>query len=395
MPRVRLTKQVCDTTEYPTDKKGKGFYALQDTEVHGLALRISSENRKRWVLRYRFGGRTREMRLGPYEALSVDHARKLSREHLGSVATGVDPQRDKDRIKHEHTFEQLCVDYLEKKAVHLRTSSEHERRVNKNLLPMLGKKPVSMVTKADIRKIHEGMKGSPYEANRTLMLVSSIYKFAVGAGYIDEQTPHWARGITKYPEKKRQRWLHGEELQRFLEALAKEPNPVLRGAILFLLHTGLRKSEALGLTWDRIDFTNGVAKIPQTKNNEPFTVPLSPQALQILREMQSIACNEWCFPSLRRPGIPVSEPQFALRRACERAGITNVRLHDLRRSFGSNAVSAGLPLEVVSHLLNHKSIHTTRSVYGHLSIDPLKKATEKIGNVLSFEEIKEREEESA
>jgi integrase len=196
-----------------------------------------------------------------------------------------------------------------------------------------------------------------------------------------------AKGIQKYQEEKRDRWLNGEELQRFWAVLDKHPNNLTAYIFKFLLLTGARKSEATQATWDQFDLEKGLWTKPShmTKQKKTEYLPLSGKALEVLQEIKKLSGNSiFLFPG-RVEGQPIKEIKTFWKTAIKAANLKNIRIHDLRHTHASHLVSSGLSLSIVGKLLGHTQASTTQR-YAHLADEPLRQAAElfssKIGEKL-------------
>jgi integrase len=194
-----------------------------------------------------------------------------------------------------------------------------------------------------------------------------------------------AKGIPKNSEERRERYLSQAEIAAVSKALADYPSQNAANAVRWLLLTGCRKSEALAMTWDQVDWDAGAWIKPSahTKQKKTHRVPLSAPALQLLRDVaQSQRQGErFVFPG-RKPGEPLKQLHTVWNHVREQAGVEDVRLHDLRHTYASILVSAGLSLPMIGALLGHTQQATTQR-YAHLFDDPLREATERVGAVVS------------
>lgn len=171
-------------------------------------------------------------------------------------------------------------------------------------------------------------KNGPYTANRVLSLISVVFNQAIDRGW-DGVNP--AKGVTKNKEKSRDRFVQGDEMQHFLQAVEEEPSDVMRDFFMMLLFCGQRKSNVCAMRWDEIDFTHCLWRIPDTKNNDPLFVVLTEPALEILqRRKKKRKDSVWVFPSERSESGHLVESKRAWKALLKRAGLENLRLHDLR-----------------------------------------------------------------
>lgn len=188
------------------------------------------------------------------------------------------------------------------------------------------------------------------------------------------------KGIERYPEEKRNRWLDNDEVQRLWDVLNEYNNQDVANAIRLLLLTGSRRNEVLHATWDQFDLDNSVWTKPAhtTKQKRMEHLPLSAQAISILKTMKSKSNSSFLFPG-KTSNKPVQGIKKAWHTIRKKAELSDVRLHDLRHTYASHLVSNGLSLSIVGKLLGHTQVSTTQR-YAHLADEPLRNATAFFGN---------------
>ncbi len=239
-------------------------------------------------------------------------------------------------------------------------------------------------TRADILKLHHSLRKVPYEANRTLALISKMMNLAEAWGLRPEGT-NPCRHVKRYAEKKRERFLTGAELARLGAALSEAEvaqgasNSVI-AAIRLLLVTGCRLNEILTLRWDYLDMEGQCLRLPETKTGAKV-VQLSAPALEILSKIERRDDNPHVIVGKRR-GSHLVNAQKPWRHIRAQADLDDVRLHDLRHTFASIAAGLGEGLPMIGKLLGHTQAATTHR-YAHLASDPVKQSAERIGAVVS------------
>ncbi len=184
-----------------------------------------------------------------------------------------------------------------------------------------------------------------------------------------------AIGIKRNKEKSRDRFIQGDELPRFFEAVAKEENEAIRDYVLISLLTGARRANVLAMRWQDINFERAEWRIEETKNGTPQTVALSPEAVEILLNRKPSDNEVFVFPGSGKAGH-LMEPKKGWKRILERAGIDNLRIHDLRRTLGSWQAKTGASLAIIGKSLNHKNQNTT-AIYARLDLDPVRDSVNK------------------
>tara|TARA_R110002051_G_scaffold153904_1_gene226236 strand:- start:7516 stop:8685 length:1170 start_codon:yes stop_codon:yes gene_type:complete len=356
-----------------TAAKGKRDY-YYDAKEKGLVLAVTPAGGKSFYLYKRIDGRPERLLLGKFPDLTVENARKLAASAKGEIAMGENPQKAKRSIRDEMTFGALFSEYLEKHSkVHKRSWAYDEREVNKFLKHWFNRK-ISSIEKAEVERLHAkvGKDNGLYQANRLLERIRSIFNKAADWGW---QGTNPATGIKKYREKSRDRFLQPEELPRFFEALANEPNEAARDFFMISLLAGARKSNTLAMRWDEISFHGETWRIALTKNDDPQIVHLSPQAMEILKERKLHSLSPWVFPGGGASGH-LADPKKAWMRILKEAGIADLRIHDLRRTLGSWQAATGANSYIIGKSLGHRSQQST-AVYARLNLDPVRDSVNK------------------
>ena len=374
----------------PPARGSKIFY---DRELSGFGVRITYRGTVSFVLSY-YGVRPgagkkkykeRRITLGRVPVLKADQARELAIELRGGLLRNQDPldRRRQEFETSRPTVAQLAEEYRIRHAEPYNRASSI--RSNKSLLgfilPRLGQVEVTAVERGQIEGLHRQLKTTPYQANRMLALLSKMFSLAVVWGLRSDNP---VRGIPRYPEDRRERWLNQEELGRLIEALDQHPNRGGAEAIRMILLTGCRKSEALGARWDEFDLERGVWTKPShaTKQKRIEHVPLSRLACAILQgRKEQVNGGPFLFPG-RRAGKHLREISNVWREVCQKAKLKGVRLHDLRHTFASHLVSSGVPLAVVGKLLGHTQPQTTAR-YAHLADSPVREAANRFELILN------------
>ena len=339
---------------------------------------------KSFVIQYRSKqtGRSKRKTLGKYgPTLSLGTAREMARNLLAEVIRGGDPVSDGQLLRKSPTVSSLAEQYLTEHAIPKKRpgSVRNDRSMlERYILPKLGELKVIEVTHQHIQKLHNQMRDTPYQANRTLALASKMFQLSVRWGMRSDNP---ARGVEKYVEEKRDRWLSDAELQRLLTALSEHPNQTAANAIRFQLLTGARIGEVLTAKWEDIDLVRRVWTKPShhTKQKRREHLPLSSATTALLSEMQvSNSLNSsWIFPG-RDPKQPYKDLKGFWRSITKSANLENYRVHDNRHTHASHLVSSGLSLPIVGRLLGHTNPSTTQR-YAHLADDPLRQAADVMG----------------
>lgn len=374
---ANFTKAVIEAEPAPSN--GKRAY-LYDTKESGLLLQTMPSGRKTFQLyKWHKTGPVR-VTLGTWPEMTVEQARGKARSVKVQMDTGINPNDLLREVRQEMTFAELFALFMERHAKPTkRTWQEDLREYEQHLARKIGGRKLSTITRKDIAALHAARgEAHPVSANRLLALISTVFGRAKEWGYWEGENP--CVGIRHFPERSRDRFLSDDELRRLFEALEEEANIVCRDFFLVALLTGARRANVLEMEWADIDFSASIWRIPQTKNGTPQTVPLIPVVVEILQRRLEVAKLEgrnsvFVFPGNGKTGHLI-EPKSAWKRICAKAGIEGVRIHDLRRTFGSWQAITGASLPIIGKSLNHKSQSTT-AIYARLDLDPVRASMEK------------------
>jgi integrase len=380
MPQ-RITKRTVDQLSPASND------VLQwDTEVKGFGVRCRPSGAKYYVLKMRVGGRQRWLTIGRHGSpWTPDKARSEALRLLGLKSGGKDPASERDHQKGVITVAELGSRFLTAYVPqHSKpnTAYEYRRAVELFINPALGRHRISDLLRADVAGFHHDLRDRPYQANRALGVLSKMLNLAEEWGLRpDGSNP--CRHVKKYREQKRERFLTREEMQRLGAALddAKQTEtPFVIAAIGLLVLTGARLTEILTLRWDYVDLENQVLRLPDSKTGRKV-VFLNDVAVKLLRDMPTMAGNPFVIAG-GKPGARLINLQKPWRRIRAAANLPDVRIHDLRHSFASVGAGAGMSLPVIGKLLGHSQPVTTAR-YAHLAADPVRAASNLIGNEIS------------
>jgi len=239
------------------------------------------------------------------------------------------------------------------------------------ILPFMGDMRMKDVTRLDFFRWQDFMRDKGLAAttcNRSLFLLKYIFNNAHRWGHLPSSP---ARDVSSLPEEDfRERYLNDEEARRLLNVLNTEENRLAAHVIRLLLFTGARKSEILSARWENVDMERRVLTVPLSKSGRARHIPLSDAALMIFKAIPRD--SEWVFPS-NKTGNHMKSVFKVWDRVRKRAGLQDVRMHDLRHSFASFLVNSGCSLYEVQKILGHHDPKVTTR-YAHLAQDSLLKA---------------------
>ncbi len=367
-----FTKKAIESLPFP--EKGKRLY-FYDTKIPGLELILTNQGTKSFKVYRKFGRSPVRVSLGKYPQITIEEARKKAQKVIAELISGKNPNEEKKKVRLEITFGETFSLFMERYSKVMKKSWKYDEREVNKFLPHWFKRKLSNITKQEIQVLHEKIRveNGLYQANRLLERIKVIYNKAIEWGW-DGSNP--TNSIKKFKERSRNRFLHPDELPAFFESLEAETNDVIRDYINISLLTGARKSNVLSMRWKDINFERQEWLIPETKNGEPLRVPLVLKALDILNlRIQNYGQREWVFEGEGKTGHLI-EPKSGWKRILNRAGIKDLRLHDLRRTVGSWQAATGANSYIIGGTLGHKDQKST-AVYARLNIDPIRASLEK------------------
>jgi integrase len=325
---------------------------------------------------------------------------------LAHIRLGADPHGEKARQRGALTVAGLIDAFL---ADHVRaklkpgTAAWYDVTLAR-VRDSFGTLKAEALTRSRVAGLHRDMAATPSQANRMLVAVSSLYAWADRQGLVPEGHANPGRKIGKYREQGRERFLAGDELARLGDALrlaetdglpwdtdgaskhlAKEENrrfafdPFSIAAIRLLILTGGRLREILHAKWGNVDFERSILFLADSKTGRK-PIYLNAPALAVLAELPRIQDNPFIIPGGKegQPRHDIKKPWAAI---CKAARLERLRVHDLRHSHASIGAGAGLSLPIIGKLLGHSQSATTQR-YAHLSADPVREASERIGSVI-------------
>ncbi len=395
--------------------------SYRDTKEKGLSLYVTPKGAKSFFVRKRINGRDERVVLGQFPDMTVEGARKAALKTKNDISQGISPNLEKKKIRAEITFGELFHRYLEEYSKVRKKSWKYDQREIDKFLSHWKTRRLSSISRQEVVKLHQNITSNngPYQANRIVERIRGIFNKGIEWGW-DGENP--ASKIKKFPEKARDRFIQPSEFPFFFAALAEEESETINDYLWISLFTGARKSNVLAMRWQDIDWHLKQWRIPETKNGDPLTVVLSQDATAILERRQRKTNSLWVFPSIDSKSghladpkrawnrirlnatikylrsLPVLEPLFGyiqrpeeelsdarlykalVKSAKERKidlpkGLTDVRIHDLRRTLGSYQAIIGASQAIIGKSLGHKSIAATQ-IYARLTLDPVRDAVE-------------------
>ena len=379
---------------------GRSFCFFPDPSAKdGSGIRVLPSGKKSFVFRYRFHGRKKYMTYAPYrgDSASITQAEIAKRSLQVDLDNGIDPSAQRDAKK--WTVTEYFEKYLEGR-MKLGRSPETLRVYKScwNLIePDFGNRLMVDITRQDIQGFYDSLLPRTGIALLCIRLLKAMFNVAELDGGVPESTPNPCRGIRTEPTVSRTKYLDDEELGRLYKVLhaLPEKDKRYRDIISLLIQNGFRKNELLKLKWENVqlDGDNPHVYLTTTKNKKDHMVPLVQYAIKIFQGITKVDGNPYVFPSPspRSKGKPLASINGKWEKIREEAELTDVRIHDLRRTCGSILAQAGVPLGVIAQILNHSNPEMTK-VYARFAPkqtkDALRITGEKIDNLLNQDKIR-------
>jgi integrase len=382
-----MGQKLTDRTIPKLSKPATGNVIHFDSQIGGLGIRITAAGVASFVLCYRTKfGQQRRLTIGRFGEWSTARARAEAKDLKRRIDQGDDPLGEQIANRDAPTVAELCQRFIDEHLPKRRPSTRRNyiAAINNQILPKLGACKVVELSFSDVDGLHRKItrNGAPYQANRTIALLSKMMSLAIKWGW---RLDNPCRGIERNHEDRRERYLTADELDRLGKVLVKSPDRQGATIIGLCLLTGARSGEVRSMRWTDLDLKAGIWTKPSshTKQAQTHRVPLSAPALALLKALHSEADKGavYVFPGPGADGYR-SELKKTWVQICKAAKIKNCRIHDLRHSYASVLASNGYSLPTIGKLLGHTQVQTTHR-YSHLIDTVLKEATEKAGAIIS------------
>ena len=374
MPKVKLDAAFCLTARCAAGKKRTDYY---DTSITGFVLECRSSGGKTFLLRYsNEQGEQKQRKIGMYGYVTYDQARRVAQRLRSEVVLGGDPAAAKAERKAIPTYAEVARQHIEHNETYQKTPHNTERVIRCHLLPRWGKLRLNEITS-------QAIASWLAELRRTLA-PATVEKIRVTFNRSFELACKWnipgaqANPVRAVPRprfnNKKERFLTAQEADRLVAACRESANTQLAPIVRLLLLTGARKTEILTARWSNVDIERRAIYLPETKTGKPRYVPLSTDAIAVIEGLRRWDRCDWLVPNpaTREPFTDLKHPWDTAR---DKAGLPDLRIHDLRHSAASFMVNSGVDLYAVGKILGHSSPDTTQR-YSHLANDTLLSAVE-------------------
>ena len=354
-----------------------------DRDLPGFGVRVYPSGAKMYLAQTRGPDGSKRATVGRHGVISAEQARRRAAAIVARIKAGEDPRpAPKGGAQAGVTVAELAERYL-REHVALRckpgTAKVYRHTIERYLLPALGRLPVAGLRADHVAEMHYRLRKTPGAANEAVAALSRMLNRAEAWG-LAPAGGNPCRQMPRSRSRRRERFLTEDEFRRLgdsLDALESEGRVPTHAAAAFrlLMLTGCRSSEIMNLRWEDVFLATHEIRLRDSKTG-PRTVPLSPAAAGVLAGLPRADRNEWVVAGAE-PGSRLTHIHYYWYRVRERAGLDDVRIHDLRHSFASRALALGESLSMIGRLLGHTKIQTTAR-YAHLARDSIKESAARV-----------------
>jgi len=370
MPVITLSAEFVRNAVCPDGKSKENFY---DTAITGFILEVRSSGGKTYALRYKDDhGRQIQHKIGDAKSITFDKAKNAAKVLRSKVVLGDSPAEERRVKKSIPTLAEFVADrYLPFIKSYKRSWTSDDSYLRNHLLPRFGTHRLDAITQQAVIEFYNAMKVNGFAlgmANKGVVLLKYMFNLAI-KWEIPGVKVNPVAGVKLYEANARERFLTQEETQRLMAELGKSRNSQLKYIVPLLLLLGCRKRELLDSRWDEFDLERRSWRISMSKSGKARHVPLSLAAIEILSQLPKWEDCPYVIPNPDTK-LPFVMIQRAWDNARKAAGLSDVRMHDLRHSMASNMVNSGRSIYEVAKVLGHSQLKTTQR-YAHLNQETL------------------------
>jgi integrase len=358
---------------------------LYDTSLAGFGVRKNARHKASFILKTRAGAKQVWVTIGRLGApWTIETARKEALRILGEAASGNPLATRSTPASQLPPFSDVIEEFLASHGTKLkpRTREVYATLARLHLKPFFKMFTLDKIEKRHVAKFHAGMVATPRNANHAVAVLSKLISWAGDHGYkVPPKNP--CLGIVKYKERSLERYLSVEEVVR-LGAVLREAeeggeSPYVVAAIRLLLLTGARLNEMLTLRWDWVDLSRPWIRLPDSKTG-PKVIRLGAEAVEVLTNLPRVEGNPFVIVG-KVEGCHLVNLQKSWRAIRKKAGLEDVRIHDLRHSFASFGVNNGASLAIIGRILGHTRPQTTAR-YSHISDHAASEVARQTGTII-------------
>ena len=365
--KINFTKKTINELQPPIKKGARRV--IQDIKIHGLELRITTAGTKTFSVYKKLQGQPVRVTFGKFPDMTVDQARRLAQNALSMIAEGINPNEvKKDKQAKQITLKQVFDNMISTRTYKKGTIEDYTRSI-KNAFKDWADKPLINITRDKVLQRHKKLsETAPTRANNAMRVLRAVFNFAKGAYEDDNNKSLFADNpVDKLndlrawnPNRRKQTIIQRHELARWFKAVQKydllldeEKESTTRDYLIFILLTGLRKTEASSLKWNNVDLVGKTITILDPKNRDDFLLPLSDYLYDMLNRRNNYPSHSiYVFSGTGKTGHIVS-PAYATKRISEESGVS-FAIHDLRRTFITIAESLDISTIALKRLVNHR-----------------------------------------
>jgi len=383
MAKIKLTKTAVETAQPQAQA-----VELRDTLVPGFLCKITPAGRKVFMLQYRTNaGERRKPALGLFGELTVEQARSLAQEWLAQGRRGGDPAAEKAEARQAPTVKELCTKFMEdysKKRNKLSTQAGYQAVINRNIIPLLGRKKVQDVKRPEIAGLMEKLSYKQTEANKVFSVLRKMFNMAEVWGYRPDGT-NPCRHVPMFPAGKSTHLISDEEMGNLFRQLDKIESEGLENYVIPLgirlqFEFAGRRSEIIALEWNWVDLQNRRVVWPDSKTGG-MSKPMSEEAYRLLSTAPRQEGSRYVLPSPSHAGKHLTTGEYygGWSRALKAAGATHVGTHGIRHRSATDIANSGIPVKVGMALTAHKTVVMFMR-YVHTEDKPVREAAELVAN---------------
>jgi integrase len=353
MPRIRLTKSAIDGL--PTSQSDVVYW---DAGWPGFGVKVTPKGRKVFVVLYRAGGagsKLRKYTIGPYGRVTLHQARIAAQKVFAAKLEGRDPAAEKREAKRRvvaDRVEDLLESFIAQRLSQNRSGGEIARLLRREVGKIWIGRSIHEISKRDVVEVISAIeqRGTPVAANKTLKSIKTFLRWCVGRAVLDQSPAEGVPLPTK--EVTRERVLNDQELAQVILAARVMDGPY-GGIVELLALTGQRREEVARMTWNELDLAQRIWTLPKsrTKNAKEHVVHLSEQSMAVLKRADKK--EPFVFSMLETKSF--QDFSRGKRSLDQLSGVTEWRLHDLRRTCVSGMARLGIAPHVADKILNHQA----------------------------------------
>lgn len=371
-----FTKNLLSKLSTPSKEIKKSIF--YDVYQPGLALIITYGGAKTFYVYKQINHKNIIAKIGEFPSMEIETARLKTAEIIQQIKDGINPFKEEPEPTKIPTLGEFF--YKEYAKTSAKTAKEQTIRNNLRFFKLhcneFKNKCLTEITRSELEEKQHFLRKNNgiHVGNGLIKLIRRIYNIAIDKEIINYNP---TKSIRFFQTKSRDRFIQPEEMSRFMKVLSESDNHKLRCYISLLLFTGQRSCNIKSLKWSHIDFHNNIMYLPDTKNNESQRIPLTEQAMEILKELKERRTDkrDWIFLGTGKSQHLETASAY-WNDLLKKANITNLRMHDLRRTMGSYQAIIGSSLNIIGKSLGHKSLEAT-AIYARLDLKPVRESMQK------------------